>query len=256
MMNPNEIFVQVGYWKLEEGGFQECTSDMACSQVMYRSGGNKIIPESWPDIEDLMTDGMKVVLFAIGGIFLLVTAFTGAGVYYHRKEKEIRSSQPEMLIFILIGAVMGAGRVINAALDITNTTCIAGLWLGHLAFFFAFGALFVKIWRVHRLVNNRTLKKITIKSGFVVKVMLTIIGLAVCYMIFLTVFGQPHRSEIKRTTSNQSTIYDVCRVFHPEVHTTLFAIEAAILLYGAILCYSTRDVPDSLNESGIVASGE
>ena len=39
---------------------------------------------------------------------------------------------------IIAGLAFGAGRIIIAALDITDITCNSGIWMGHLAFALVF----------------------------------------------------------------------------------------------------------------------
>jgi hypothetical protein len=40
-----------------------------------------------------------------------------------------------------------------------------------------------------------------------------------------------------------------------QFQTALFVVEAVALLYGARLCWATKDVPDAINESKMIASG-
>ncbi len=83
--------------------------------------------------------------------------------------------------------------------------------------------------------------------------LVTIMG---TYMVALTVIGQPHKSAIVTTVSNETT-YDIeCSFIYPQFQTALFAVEAAILLAGARLCWAVKDVPDAVNESKFIAIGE
>ncbi len=76
------------------------------------------------------------------------------------------------------------------------------------------------------------------------------------YMIAMTIVGQPHKSAIAVTVSNETTLDLMCSFMYPQFQTTLFAIEAVILLAGARLCWAVKDVPDAVNESKFIAIGK
>lgn len=56
-------------------------------------------------------------------------------------------------------------------------------------------------------------------------------------------------------TSNQSSSYLQCDFKYSAIHTTLFAIEGLVMVYGIKLCYAVKDLPDAVNESKFIAMG-
>jgi len=115
--------------------------------------------------------------------------------------------------------------------------------------------MFVKTWRVDKIVNNKSLKRVRITTQDVFNIMCSVI-LAFCiYLALLTGVGVPHVGERTIEQSNHATQLMQCSFNYSEFHSALFAIEAAILMFGARLCFAVKDVPDAVNESKYIAAG-
>lgn len=68
-----------------------------------------------------------------------------------------------------------------------------GLWLGHLAFTFVFGGLFLKTWRVNRIINNTAFRRISITNYDILRIWLELMACVVAYLLILTFVGRPHQ---------------------------------------------------------------
>ena len=160
-----------------------------------------------------------------------------------------------MLQMLIFGIMLAGGRVFNTAFPITTASCISGLWLGHMAYIFVFGALFLKTWRVYNLMCL-SLKRVKITNNDMVKMMGGLVSAGVVYLVLLTVIGRPEASYLTFADANQETHYPKCKFEYVEFHTALFAIEAVVLAYGLKLCYAVKDLPDAVNESQYIAFGK
>ena len=151
MQNKSRPFVHVLNWQAETG-VVPCNPDDNCKAMQYNTKDNSIPKDTPPDIVVVLPLGTQIAFYFLAAILWIVTIAFGFGLWYYRHSKLIKASQPIMLYFILVGQAFAAARVLNVGLPITDATCIAGHWMGHLAFFFVFGALFIKTWRVNKLV--------------------------------------------------------------------------------------------------------
>lgn len=252
LTNPNESFVQVMLWSVEDG-VQMCDEMTVCSSVIYNTIDNLPAKDTPSDFIVVQNTAERAVLFFFAAAVFVGVGFTGFVIISHRNAKLVKASQPSMLYFILIGQVLAGIRIVIAALPITDGSCIAGLWFGHLAFALVFGTFLVKTWRVHKIVNNKSLRRIKITTTQVNLMVLAGVFFLVLYLIILTVVGNPHKSAHSSTVSNQTTREIRCTLSISVVHTILFAIEAVILLAGARICWAVKDVPDAINESKYIA---
>jgi hypothetical protein len=254
-LTSERAFQQVLHYSSEDG-IQSCSGSMSCSNIIYRTSSNKPPADTRPTIIVEQSEAVRGLLIALGTILWLMAIAVMLFLYVYRDSKLIRASQGPLMWFIVLGEMFGGARVINAALDITDDSCIAGIWTGHLAFFLVFGCLFLKCWRIDRLVNSKALKRVRITTWDVLQILFVILTLVIIYLFILTFVGQPHQSSMTSTSSNQTTEKYHCTFDHVQLHTALFVVEAVVLLYGVKLCWATKDVPDAVNESKYVAFGK
>jgi hypothetical protein len=168
-------FVNIGRWSPELGNI------ISEDSVIYNTPDNSI-PSDLPAIIMLQFEpGYKKVGLGLGIVLFIVTAVFAFVHFWYRKTKLVKSLQLKMQCLIVLGGFFGAVRVITGHLDITDTTCSLNVWFGHLSFFFIFGPMLLKTWRIHRILNNKTLKRISITENY-------IIALFVCLILFLIVY--------------------------------------------------------------------
>ena len=253
-INPNTSFQQIYYWT-SEGGVFDCDEFMTCVEPIYRTNSH-VFPSDTPDtIVITMSSTFHAILIALGASLWLGGVVSLVLLWYYRQKKLIKASQPIMLITILAGVFFAGGRVLNAALPITTPSCVVGLWLGHFAFVFVFGGLFLKTWRVYCLVCQ-AYKKVKITNNDISRRMALIVAIATGYMLLLTFIGQPREGNLSTVVANQQTDYPRCPFEYAQFHTALFAIEAVVMAYGLKLCYAVKDLPDAINESKFIAFGK
>jgi ABC-type branched-subunit amino acid transport system substrate-binding protein len=249
-------FLPFGVWDVDSDALLPCVSFETCYTPVYNTKSGMFPPDAPSTIVLKMSPGVQQFLYALAAIIFLLTAFVLVVVVYNRKHAEVRRAQEILLYYILAGILLGGGRVLIAGLDISTTQCIAGLWFGHLSFGFAFGALFLKSWRVNMLLNTSTIKRVVItNTNVTVKMTLAILTL-IGYLFAMTYIGKPHLDIKSSTSKNQLTEELFCSLEIPEMHMALFLAEAVILAYGSALCWAIRNVPDKFNESLNNAAGE
>jgi hypothetical protein len=196
----------------------------------------------------------RYFFFALGSLVLFVTIVFLILTINFRNLAEVQNSQEYLLYCILLGGLLAGGRVINAALPLSDSTCVAGFWLGNLSFWLAVMAFFLKSWRVNRLLAIRSIKRVRITTGQIMSYMLLSALFVVGLLIILTVVGQPSYQDKVTESSNQETRVPFCAMVHPEVQTVLYAIYALLLGTGLRLCWSLREVPKKFSDFHTIGS--
>ena len=79
----------------------------------------------------------------------------------------------------------------------------------------------------------------------------------IVYLLLYTVIAPPTVSNTaKAAISGQVTTVLSCTNQYPALDTLLYVIEGMFLGGSAMLCYATKDVPDAINESKVIAFGK
>jgi hypothetical protein len=228
---------------------------LSLAPITYRTADNKPALQQPPTIYEEKWFDMKVILLcALGSLCAVSTLILIVWGVTHRSEKIVIAIQPQMCLIILLGGVFITGRVFEAALKISDATCISGIWLGHMGFVMAFGSLFTKMYRIDVIINSG-MKRVKVSEKDVIKIVLVLILCMVVYLCILTWVGKPQRSGLCVTKHNQETCMMQCTLEMPGFHTALFTFEGLSLLYGGYLCYRIKGAPKAVNESKTIAQG-
>ena len=244
-----------GSFSMDTDIFTPCNVrlDITCGDSWIFSTTDGSVPiDVAPILEKQMPPSMRAGLQAGASIVLAITVFYGVVIYTSKDHKIIKFAQPGMLYMVITGALIACVRVYVATLDITNTTCIAGKWLGHLSFVLVFTAMILKTWRVGKVVNSK-MKRIKISNRRLQLQLFAIFLLFCIYLLFTTVFGSPHKSYEESFDGHFTIRLIKCEDRIPELTYVLFAFELAVVLAGAKVCWETKDAPDAVNDAKYIA---
>jgi ABC-type branched-subunit amino acid transport system substrate-binding protein len=253
--------VNIGFYNGDEKSFNYCViDDVTCFAAEFSDavGGDYSIPptDTPPPIFRQMSAGFMAALYLLGAILSLLVVVFVAFIVMHRGSKLIKSSQPVLLYSILVGGLTAALRVFIGGTVKNDILCMCQFWSGHLAFVLVIGSLFVKGYRVHCIVNTKTLRRVKFTAGDAMKILSSIVGCTIIYLIIASAFGQPHMQHHTSVLSNQETIEESCAMEIPEFQTALFAAEFVLLMIAFWVCWETRNVPDVVNESKVISTGK
>jgi hypothetical protein len=252
----NDGFVEIFLWSLE-GGIALCPSDVHCFPIIFDNTPSSVGPtDSRKPIWMKFTHSVRIFFHVLGALVIFVAVVFLILTIRFRNLADIQNSQEYLLYCILIGGLLAGGRVINAALPLSDSTCVAGFWLGNLSFWFAVMSFLLKSWRVSRLLAIRSIKRVRITTGQIMGYMFLSVLFVVGLLVILTVVGQPHYQEKVTENANQETLIPFCAMTHPEVQTVLYAIYALLLGAGLRFCWSLREVPKKFSDFHTIGSGE
>lgn len=122
--------------------------------------------------------------------------------------------------------------------------------------FMSIVAMFTKMSRIFILVKSG-LHRRKVTAAQIVSVTGLIYVFWFFYLLLYT-FISPHTVKCTRSYSmtGQLTVTEFCHESVTGFNVTLLAIEGAVLIISAALCYGTRDVPDAINEASVISLGE
>jgi hypothetical protein len=256
MAAVNNGFVVVGLWS-SEGRIAPCPTDMGCHLVIFdHHPSSKVPSDTRPVIVMQFSHSIRIFFFVLGGLAIFVAVVFLLLTIRFRELAEVKNSQESLLYCILLGGLLAGGRVINAALQLSDSTCVAGFWLSNLSFWFAVMAFLLKSWRVNRLLATKSIKRVRITTGQIMSYMFMSVLFVVGFLVILTLVGQPHYQEEVTESSNQETQVPFCAMTHPEIQTALYTIYALLLGMGLRLCWSLREVPKKFSDFHTIGSGK
>ncbi|XP_048505141.1 gamma-aminobutyric acid type B receptor subunit 2 isoform X2 [Athalia rosae] len=223
---------------------------------------------------------LRVVTVAPGA-FLAVTCLASVGVtlalaflafnLHFRKHKSIKLSSPKLNNIAAVGCALVYGAVILLGLDHATLSdsdayfpivCTARVYLLSAGFSLAFGSMFTKTYRVHRIftrsrsgvVKNKLLQDTQLIS--LIFVLLLIDGLVVTLWVTLDPMQRHLRNlTLEISSQDRGVVYqpqvEVCRSQHTNGWLgALYAYKGLLLVVGVYMAWETRHVKiPALNDS-------
>ncbi|XP_033638560.1 uncharacterized protein LOC117299207 [Asterias rubens] len=217
--------------------------------------------------------GIDLVTFicfsSLAGVGILLSLAFLAFNVWHRKLRIVRMSSPNLNNIILIGTSLIYVSVIFYGIDgnivkaeLLLPFCHVRVWLLSVGFVLAFGAMFSKTWRVHKVVAFKTPKRKVVQDRQLMA-MVAVLLLIDCAILLPWQLISPWRedeyfftSEINPTNRSQ-TLAPYVKFCTGDYYiywtVALTSYKGLLLLFGAFLAWETRQVTiPALNDSKLI----
>lgn len=229
-----------------------------------------MIPETSPPFDappvkiEQLPSVVRVTLIVLASFGLVTLAVWATCLCAFWRKKIIRTAQPQIMVFLLIGGVMGLVKVLLSAADVTNETCLSQMWLSHFAFRLIFRTLLLKLWRINGVVNAAKFKRIIIPESTVLWYLLSdLVFMTFALLIPITIISSLKNGMVgyvSSTMANQVTLHVECQVSLSLdvqiLNAILYFSDGLNLIMAVYYTYLTRTVPVNVNETSTVAPGE
>lgn len=206
---------------------------------------------------------LRAVGYAIMAIIMLCCFLLLLWIIIFRRDRIIRASQPLFMIIVLVGVFIYAAAIFPLTADDEWTDisdgnqwwCMTTIWLGAMGFVLIFGALFAKAWRINKIFQNKSMKRVVIKPRDVLWPIVVLGTVMVGVMLVFTFAPEcPYQWETTVTLNGFGQILDSSgRCAAQQYSTGMDGAVAAVQLVALGLCcwqfYCCRNVSVDYSES-------
>ncbi|XP_038073128.1 uncharacterized protein LOC119741448 isoform X2 [Patiria miniata] len=210
-----------------------------------------------------------VSLASLAGIGILLSLFFLAFNIRYRALRIVRMSSPNLNNIILIGTVIVYASVVLYGID-TNLVaekhlvlfCHIRVWFLVVGFVLAFGAMFSKTWRVHKVVARKTPKRKVVQDRQLILMVAALLLIDVVILVPWQLIFPWHVDKIylpeKQDTENATLIlvpYITMCTGEYYLYWTIgvCSFKGLLLIFGAFLAWETRQVTiPALNDSKLI----
>ena len=205
---------------------------------------------------------IMLVLVSVGIVLCGAMAFINC---YYRKHKVIKASSPYINMLIITGCFMGFTSVIflsaeniGAYLHIAPKAypflCNARPWLLSLGYTLAFGALFVKTWRIYSIFHNPWKKNRPLKDHCLIAMVGIMLGVDLAILALWVVIGPldlhtfiinkdiESFTQEKHVVCSDGTVLDITGGDFTFWILIVCIMKGLLLLLGLFLVYQTRKI--------------
>lgn len=184
---------------------------------------------------------VAVIGFAI--CFVLV-----ALIYRNRKKREVIVSDWRFMSAFVGGCALLNASCLSFLGPNTDQLCLTRMWLIHFFIVFALSFLFVKTYRIYRLVGARPTRT-TISHAQAARMTLPFILLQTSILLIFTFVDPNKMTETITNEGSDITHRYVCEHDTPAFFIVMLIYEGGLILIGCVLAFKTRNLQDEFNES-------
>ena len=131
----------------------------------------------------------------------------------------------------------------------TETTCLLRMWSFHFFFDLALAPLFIKVYRMYRLVGMENIRRTTISNTQAAVWTIPIILIQVVILIISTFVDPPRPTEHIENRDGFVVESVVCESETIAMGAVRFVFEAGLVVAGCVLAYMTRNLNSDFGES-------
>ncbi|CAB9496241.1 Metabotropic glutamate receptor-like protein [Seminavis robusta] len=224
-----------------------------------------VIPPSYPRVlQDYVVyqGALDKAALTIGGFATLMTIVTSIFVFMRRESTVMKHAQVDFLFILLLGLLLVSCASIVNALEPSNGSCVASVWLLELGYTLELVPLIVKVTAINRLLSAaKKMKRVQIKRANLFAV---VIGFATFTIIGMTVWTivDPPKPRTDFTLEDQvndqgETLVAYSRHCSSESDYWLYTamlFHFMLLMWAAVLAFQTRRTPQRFRESTVLAA--
>lgn len=187
-------------------------------------------------------------LIALAGLGFVVCTTLGGLLMQKRTEREVVFGD-----WRFTSAFVGGCALLNASClsflgGNTDALCLTRMWLVHFFFVFTLSFLFVKTYRMYKLVGAG-MRRTTISHAQAARMTLPFIGLQTLILFIFTFVDPNKRTEIVATEGFNITHRYVCAHNTQAFFITMLLFEGGLIVVGCVLAFKTRHLKHEFNES-------
>jgi hypothetical protein len=159
----------------------------------------------------------------------------------------MKSAQPVLMYAISIGILTGGVSILLQGIRLTKESCVAYFWSYHISLFVILSAMILKSYRIHRIINNTTLKRVRFTAEDVLKRLLLAVAMLLVFLVIFTVMGRVGVSYQKVYDHLYKKHYPYCS-FSEEMKVSIEVIELMMIATAMYYSYQVRHAPSSMND--------
>uniref|UniRef100_A0A7S2RGD5 G-protein coupled receptors family 3 profile domain-containing protein n=1 Tax=Mucochytrium quahogii TaxID=96639 RepID=A0A7S2RGD5_9STRA len=208
-----------------------------------------------------ISSSLKITSLVLASLLVLGTIFLMVWTWRKRRTRIIARAQWTLLEVFLLGIALaslstlfiGVKDARSVSHGVKSFSCMAFYWCWPIGMSLTFGALVMKLWRIWRIFDNKSMKRIRITNKDLYKMLAAIVSVDLIILIVWSIVAplKYERVVISRDAfGNPISSYGTCQGKNAVVYEALIVIYQGILfLTGVIICFKVRKADGEYQES-------
>jgi 7 transmembrane sweet-taste receptor of 3 GCPR len=211
-----------------------------------------VAPGASSDTDAITLDtnsSLVVGIAVVGALGILICSVFLYIFYTKRLEKAVVYADWRFTCAFICGCILLNASTFTLLGENTDGMCLLRLWTFHICIVMTLSPLFVKVWRIYKLVGSQNLRRHTIPNSQAGLYTMPMIVTQVAILVVFTLVDPPRQMEIIEEDGGLVLQRIVCGSDSDALFYTLGAYEGIFVFVGCFLAYLTRKLQDDFGES-------
>ena len=189
-------------------------------------------------------------IIILGLVGVTVCSYFFAYFYSKRTVRAVAFADWKFTCAFIVGCGLLNTSTFTLLGENTDATCLLRMWSFHLFFVVALSPLFVKVWRMYKLVEQASFRRATITNMQAAIYTMPLILIQATILLIFTFVDPPSPTEIIENVDDgfpMRTI--VCQSEGDAFFIVQLVLEAGLVVVGCVLAYLQRNMDDKFGEA-------
>ncbi|CAB9499784.1 two-component hybrid sensor and regulator [Seminavis robusta] len=222
----------------------------------YRPGGDLewiilvISPAGKGDADAVTKDNPLFGLICVIASMGFVLCFVMFVLFYRKRhERAVILADWRFTSAFLLGCALLNLSSFTLLGENTDALCLARMWSFHFLFALALSPLFVKVWRMWRMVGAANRRPTIVNHSTAALLSLPIVAISTLILFIFTFADPPHQEEVIEIEGGIVTQHVICSTNTNGFMVIMTLFEAGLIVTGCILAYVTRNLDAQFGEA-------
>jgi len=200
---------------------------------------------------DTLTPGQPsfIAVCILAALGMVVCSFFFWVIFSKREEREIVYCDWRFTCAFIFGCILINLSSFAMLGGNSDSLCILRMWTFHLSLVMALSPLFVKVWRIWKLVGQKKMVRRSISNQMTIVYSMPMILFQVLILIIFTFVDPPSKTEHIEIKDGAVVQSFVCETNTPSFLITEAVYEVGLVVAGCILAYLTRNMKEDFGEA-------
>ena len=189
--------------------------------------------------------GVVCVVASLGFILCLAMFIS---FYRRRNERAIILADWRFTTSFLLGCALLNLSSFTLLGENTDALCLSRIWSFHFLFSVALSPLFVKVWRMWRMVGTSNRRPTVVNNATATLLSMPIIAIQAFVLFVVTLADPPRQAEMIESEDGIVTQRVVCEQDSSAFEILEVIFEAGLVLIGCVLAYITRNLDSQFGD--------
>eukprot|EP00742_Colponemidia_sp_Colp-10_P004051 GILJ01004321.1.p1 GENE.GILJ01004321.1~~GILJ01004321.1.p1 ORF type:complete len:1119 (-),score=95.26 GILJ01004321.1:206-3562(-) len=193
--------------------------------------------------------GAAVAFAILGSLGIITSCAFGGYIYIKRDTPVFKAAQPVFMFLFCVGAAIVFSVLFVLPGENTDAACTARIWLFEVGCVVMFSNLFLKTYRIHKIMNNPKLRRVRVKEKDTLKQICGLVSVTLILLLLWVTIDPSKSTYIPHMEVGVGLVSRRVCIGGDQFNYMLLAYKGLLLTFGCTISFQTRNYTGRFHEA-------